>query len=68
MTDTITINGQPQAYSQPQTVLQLLQSLKAPVTGVAVAVNDRIIPKSHHAELQITAGDRVEIVHAVGGG
>lgn len=68
MSDHIFINGQSRPYTTPQTILQLLQVLKTPVGSIAVAVNDRIVPKSRHADVLLTSGDRVEIVHAVGGG
>jgi sulfur carrier protein len=36
--------------------------------GVAVAVNQRVVPRSQWAETALAAGDAVEIVHAVQGG
>ena len=35
---------------------------------VAVEVNGAIVPLSQHTEHALTEGDRVEIVHALGGG
>ena len=34
----------------------------------AVEINQQIIPKSQHAEYRLNPADRVEIVHAIGGG
>jgi sulfur carrier protein len=33
-----------------------------------VEVNREIVPKSEHARREIRDGDRIEIVHALGGG
>ena len=35
---------------------------------VAVEVNREIVPRSLHAQRTVRDGDRVEIVHAIGGG
>ena len=35
---------------------------------VAVEVNGEIVPRSRYAEHELRDGDRIEIVHAVGGG
>jgi sulfur carrier protein len=43
---------------------------EAGLTGrrVAVEVNGVIVPRGRHAEHGLCEGDRVEIVHALGGG
>jgi sulfur carrier protein len=38
------------------------------VQRVAVEVNLEIVPRSQHANRSLSAGDRVEIVRAIGGG
>jgi len=35
---------------------------------VAVEVNGEIVPRGRHAEHRLQPGDRIEIVHALGGG
>ena len=35
---------------------------------VAVAINTNVVPRSRFAEVRIAEGDRVEVIHAVGGG
>jgi sulfur carrier protein len=35
---------------------------------IAVEHNGEIVPKSAYAETQLQDGDRLEIVHAIGGG
>ena len=49
-------------------VKALLQAEGLQERRVAVEVNGEIVPRSRHAEWALVAGDRVEIVHALGGG
>lgn len=64
----ILLNGEPHTLAAPGSVLQLLQAEGLENRRVAVEVNGEIVPRSHHAEWTLMAGDRVEIVHALGGG
>ncbi|MBM7573597.1 sulfur carrier protein ThiS [Aquibacillus albus] len=66
---TLTINGN--AMDVPETVSSvsdLITHLELGSKRLVVEVNQEIIDKSMHAEQQLTNGDRVEIVHFVGGG
>jgi len=49
-------------------VADLLESEGLGQRRVAVEVNGEIIPRGRHATHALKAGDRVEIVHALGGG
>jgi len=62
------LNGEPRALAAPSTVLELLQAEGLGARRVAVEVNGEIVPRSRHGEHALQAGDRVEIVHALGGG
>ena len=64
----ITLNGEARQLAAQTTVAQLLQSLGYAGKRVAVEKNGAIVPKSQHAEVSVAAGDRLEIVVAVGGG
>jgi sulfur carrier protein len=64
----IVLNGEPRALAAPLSVLQLLQAEGLGERRVAVEVNGGIVPRSRHAEHLLGDGDRVEIVHALGGG
>lgn len=64
----ILLNGEPRTLAAPGSVLQLLQAEGLENRRVAVEVNGEIVPRSRHAEWTLMAGDRVEIVHALGGG
>jgi sulfur carrier protein len=63
----ITLNGE--AMRLPaQTLAQLLQQRGWAGKRLAVERNGVIVPRSQHDSTALTAGDRLEIVIAVGGG
>ncbi|MDR9468067.1 sulfur carrier protein ThiS [Marinospirillum sp.] len=64
----ITLNGATHQLEEGQSVAELLEQLQLVGKRLAVEVNEEIIPKSRHATQPLQAGDRVEIVHAIGGG
>jgi len=64
----IHLNGEPRELPDPCTVAQLLELAGFGQRRVAVEVNGAIVPRSTHAGHALHAGDRVEIVHALGGG
>ena len=66
----IHVNGQAREVTPPvrlREVLDLPDGATAP-RGIAVAVNGQVIPRSQHANTELTEGARVEIVTAVQGG
>lgn len=64
----ISLNGEPIALPAGNTVAQLLWQQSLADRRVAVEVNGAIVPRSAHAANVLHEGDRVEIVHALGGG
>ncbi len=64
----ITVNGEPHQVADSTTVKQLLEEVQIPLTRVAVEINLEIAPKATYAERTLQDGDRIEIVHFVGGG
>jgi sulfur carrier protein len=64
----ITVNGKPMDLPDGTTVADLLDRLSIGRQGTAVERNREIVPRSLHTEARIEAGDRIEIVTAVGGG
>lgn len=64
----IIVNGQPRSWPVTKPLTDFLVELQVPVAHVAVAINDHIVPRSRHAETMVNPGDRIEIVHPVGGG
>ncbi len=63
----IRLNGE-SVESQAPTVAQLLQERQISPVGVAVAVNENVVRRAHHATHTLNEGDRIEIIRAVQGG
>lgn len=64
----ISLNGQPRSLAVALTLTELLEQEQLAGKRVAVELNGEIVPRSRHHEQQLKHGDRVEIVHAIGGG
>lgn len=64
----IQLNGAPRLLEAAATVAALVAELGLEPTKVAVERNLEIVPKSLYDATALTAGDRIEIVHFVGGG
>lgn len=68
---TLKINGHSRELEPVHTasVETLMDHLAAtPKRGVAVAVNDTVVPRSHWSHHPLRDGDRVEIIQATQGG
>ncbi len=64
---TIVLNGLAH-QTQAANVLELLDCLHMQQRRVAIERNGEIVPKSLHATTVLHENDRIEIVHAIGGG
>ena len=64
----ITINGEARQFPAPLTVAALVEALGYGGKRIAIERNGEIVPRGRHAEVALAAGDRLEIVVAVGGG
>lgn len=64
----IKLNGNSHQLGESTTVADLLCELKLPGAGVAVAINDEVVPRDTHATRTVHENDRVEIIRAIGGG
>lgn len=64
----IVLNGVDHDLSDGTTIDALVKTQNLTNRRIAVEVNGAIVPKSLHAATALTEGDRVEIVHALGGG
>lgn len=64
---TVLLNGEPRQITC-DTLLDLIQELQLNGKRFAVEVNEMIIPKSRLAVTSIQPQDKIEIIHAVGGG
>ncbi|MCG6656579.1 sulfur carrier protein ThiS [Halomonas campisalis] len=64
----IQLNGEPRDLAADLTVAELIATLGLSGRRIAVELNEDIVPKSAHESVRLSEGDRVEIVHAIGGG
>jgi thiamine biosynthesis protein ThiS len=64
----ITVNGEAREVEPGTTVGQLIETMGLADRRLAVEVNREIVPRSACGGHELEAGDRVEIVHAIGGG
>ncbi len=64
----ILLNGESLELPDGTTVADLLVRLELTGRRVAVERNLDIVPRSQHAATAIVDGDRLEVVHAIGGG
>jgi sulfur carrier protein len=62
------VNGEAREIAAPCTIADLVAALGLGGKRVAVAVNRDVIVRSQHARTALSAGDRIEILEAVGGG
>lgn len=64
----IQLNGDAKRLAGETTVGELIVALDLAGRRIAVEVNEEIVPRSQHDATRLVEGDRVEIVHAIGGG
>jgi thiamine biosynthesis protein ThiS len=64
----ISLNGKPECLAEGMTVAELVRQKLPGVSRVALELNLEIVPRSQYEQRMLKAGDRVEIVRAIGGG
>jgi thiazole synthase len=64
----LTINGEERTFEKSLSVNDLLGEIGLEAGKVAVECNLEIVPKSAYGEMVLADGDRLEIVHFIGGG
>jgi len=64
----IIVNGEQKALAEPVSVMQLIQDMDLQGKRIAIEINGEIVPASQHSSVQLSSGDNVEIVGAIGGG
>jgi thiazole synthase len=65
---TVTINGETRSLNGALSVRDLLSSLGMDPAKIAVERNLEIVPRSQYGTVIVGEGDRLEIVHFIGGG
>ena len=64
----LTVNGEPQEIPDSVSIADLLTRFGIAAARVAVEVNEDVVPRDAYDARRLADGDRVEIVHFVGGG
>jgi len=66
----VTVNGQRKDVERDAVLMEMLRGLGITdeATGVAVAVNDTVVPRSGWTTQHLQDGDVVEVIRAVQGG
>jgi sulfur carrier protein len=62
------INGEDKSFADSLSLAQLVEHLGMQGDRVAVELNREIVPRAQWIETRLKDGDRLEIVHFVGGG
>jgi sulfur carrier protein len=65
---SVLVNGERRDVPTGATVETLLGLLGMRERRLAVALNRSVVPRSTYGRVALTAGDRIEILEAVGGG
>jgi len=64
----VIVNGEERTLETSKTVQAFLTEIGLDPTKVAVERNLEIVPKSQFADIMVEDGDKLEIVHFIGGG
>jgi len=64
----IQLNGDTQQFDDKLTAAQLVEKLGLQGKRIAMEVNEEIVPRSSYDTYQLQENDKIEIIHAVGGG
>ena len=64
----VVVNGDQKEVKEDVTIAELITDLDLKPERVAIEVNRRILSRSQWPTMQLADGDKIEIVHFVGGG
>ncbi len=64
----ITVNGKQMQIIPKFSLKSLITKLKMPQNKIAIELNKKIIDKRKISKIQLKKGDKIEIVHFIGGG
>ena len=64
----ITVNGKQMQITPKFSLKSLIIKLKMPLNKIAIELNKKIIDKRKISKIQLKKGDKIEIVHFIGGG
>ncbi|WP_416879083.1 sulfur carrier protein ThiS [Litorimonas sp.] len=64
----LTLNGEIHTLPDDLTITGLIAHLGLPNKKIAVERNLEVVPKSTFGDVKLSEGDRLEIIHFIGGG
>ena len=64
----ITVNGKQMQIIPKFSLKNLITKLKMPQDKIAIELNKKIIDKKRISKIKLKKGDKIEIVHFIGGG
>ena len=64
----ITVNGKQMQIIPKFTLKSLITKLKMPLNKIAIELIKKIIDKNRISKIRLKKGDKIEIVHFIGGG
>ena len=64
----IIVNGKQMQITPKFSLKSLIIKLKMPLNKIAIELNKKIIDKNRISKIQLKKGDKIEIVHFIGGG
>ena len=64
----ITVNGKQIQVISKFSLKTLITKLKIPLNKIAIELNKKIIDKKRISKIYLQKGDKIEIVHFIGGG
>ena len=64
----ITVNGKQMQIIPKFSLKSLITKLKMPQDKIAIELNKKIVDKNRISKIKLNKGDKIEIVHFIGGG
>ena len=64
----ITVNGKQMSVISNYSLKNLIYKLNLPLNKIAIEMNKKIVDKTKLSKVILKKGDRIEIVHFIGGG
>jgi len=64
----VQLNGEELVLPEGLTIAGLIGRLGLPRDGIAVAVDMKVVPRGEHGAWRLESGQKIELIHAVGGG
>lgn len=64
----VTINDIVKEFQADIVLAEAMRQCDIPTAGTAVAVNDKVVPKSLHGDFRLSEGDKIVVIKAFYGG